>query len=163
MLQHLACLYRFNLDSARSLVRDLTPEQMVAQPQGLINHPAWSLGHLTLIADYLATLLGHESQAPAGWGKTFATGGTPSGVLADYPSKDELLAALAAQHERTTGAVLQADPTWFTTPHAIAPFRKNFPTQGDLAMFMMTSHEMDHLGQMAAWRRAMGLGPARRA
>jgi len=24
----------------------------------------------------------------------------------------------------------------------------------------MTAHEMDHLGQLAAWRRAMGLGSA---
>ena len=29
-----------------------------------------------------------------------------------------------------------------------------------MIIFMMTSHEMDHLGQLAAWRRAMGLGPA---
>ena len=162
MLQHVTYLYGFNLDSARSLVRDLTAEQMVAQPHGLINHPAWSLGHLTLTADHLAVLLGLESQAPAGWDKTFLTRSTPSGALADYPSKDELLAALAAQHERNTGAVLQADPSWFATPHPNEAHRKYFPTLGDLAVFMMTSHEMDHLGQMAAWRRAMGLGPAGR-
>jgi uncharacterized damage-inducible protein DinB len=38
--------------------------------------------------------------------------------------------------------------------------RKYFPTVGDQMVFMMTAHEMDHLGQMAAWRRAMGLPPA---
>ena len=30
-------------------------------------------------------------------------------------------------------------------------------TVGDFAIFLMTAHEMDHLGQIAAWRRAMGL------
>ena len=29
-----------------------------------------------------------------------------------------------------------------------------------MIVFLMTSHEMDHLGQVAAWRRAMGLGSA---
>ena len=33
-------------------------------------------------------------------------------------------------------------------------------TVGDMIVFLMTSHEMDHLGQIAAWRRAMGLGAA---
>ena len=31
---------------------------------------------------------------------------------------------------------------------------------GSMVVFIMTSHEMDHLGQVAAWRRAAGLGSA---
>ena len=104
MIQHVTHLYGFNLGLARSLVNDLTSEQMVAQPHGVINPPAWTLGHLTMAADNLAAFLGLEPQAPAGWDKTFATGGTPSGELAAYPSKEELLAALTAQHERNTAA-----------------------------------------------------------
>ena len=45
------------------------------------------------------------------------------------------------------------------TPHPHEGARKYFPTIGDHVVFLMTSHEMDHLGQLAAWRRAMGLGP----
>ena len=44
--------------------------------------------------------------------------------------------------------------------HPSEDTRKFFPTIGAMVAFIMTSHEMDHLGQIAAWRRAAGLGPA---
>ena len=55
-----------------------------------------------------------------------------------------------------------ADPAVFETP---VPFpderrRKAFPTLGDYAVFVMTIHEGSNIGQIAAWRRAMGLGSA---
>lgn len=162
MLQHVTYLYKFNLDMAGRLVADLTPEQMVLQPSGAVNHPAWSLGHLALTANWLAVLLGLESQAPEGWERVFATGGIPSGDAADYPPKDELLAALAAQHARNTDAVLQADPAWLAEPNPDERRRRYFPTVGDVVMFLMTSHEASHLGQISAWRRAAGIGPPAR-
>ena len=162
MIQHVTYLYKFNLGVAGRLVADLTPEQMVLQPSGAVNHPAWSLGHLVLSANGLAMFLGLESDVPQDWHKTFATGGIPSGDAADYPSKDDLLAALAAQHERNTEAVLRADPAWFATPHPDERRRRYFPTVGDIVTFLMTSHEASHLGQVSAWRRAAGIGPPAR-
>ncbi len=160
MIQHVTYVYKFNLGFAESLVKDLSPEQMVQQPHGVINHPTWSLGHLANSANSLAQLLGLESQAQEGWDKTFTTGGTPSADLTIYPSKDELLAELKKQHARNTEAVQQADPASLAQPHPSEATRKYFPTVGDLVIFLMTAHEMDHLGQVAAWRRAMGLGSA---
>ena len=134
---------------------------MVGQPNGVVNHPAWSLGHLTVASNQLGDLLGLDSGLPEGWGKPFATGGIPSGDIATYPSKDELLAALVAQHDRNTAEVRNTDLARFAEPHPNEGTRKYFPTIGDMVMFFMTSHEMDHLGQVAAWRRAMGLAAAR--
>ena len=162
MLQHVTYVYKFNLGMAERLVADLTPEQMVLQPSGVVNHPAWSLGHLVLSANGLAVYLGLESQVPDGWDRVFATGGTPSGDEGDYPAREELLAALTAQHERNTGAVLQADPASFAAPHPEERVRKYFPTLGDMVTFLMTSHETSHLGQISAWRRAAGIGPPAR-
>ena len=162
MLQHVAYLYKFNLGVAERLVADLTPEQMVLQPSGVVNHPAWSLGHLVTSANGLAMLLGLEADIAPGWHKTFATGGIPSGDAADYPSKSELLAALSAQHERNTEALLQTDPARLAQAHPDERLRQYFPTVGDTVMFLMTSHEMSHLGQLSAWRRAAGIGPPAR-
>ena len=162
MVQQLTYLYGFNLRVARAMVDDLTPEQMVEQPHGVVNHPAWSLGHLVMTADGLAKLLGLESDVADGWASVFATGGVPSNDPARYPSKGELLDALAAQHARNAAAMERVSPAWFDTPNPNEKRRKRWPTMGDLAVFLMTSHEMLHLGQVAAWRRAMGLGPARR-
>ena len=162
MIEHVAYLYKFNLGIAQRLVADLTPEQMVLQPSGVVNHPAWTLGHLVVSANGLGRLLGLAPEAPDGWDRVFATGGIPSGDAADYPSKEALLEALAAQHERNTAAVLQADPAWFAKPHPDEQRRQYFPTVGDIVIFLMTSHETSHLGQLSAWRRAAGIGPPAR-
>ncbi len=162
MLRHLLSGYQFNLDRSRVMVKDLSDEQMVWQPHGVVNHPAWILGHLALSSDGLARRFGLESTLPDGWADTFGPGGVPSGTVADFPGRDRTLDELAAQHARVADAVGAADPTVFDTP---VPFpderrRKTFPTLGDYAVFVMTIHEGSHIGQIAAWRRAMGLGSA---
>ena len=160
MLNHVTYLYRFNLGYADMLVKDLSNEQMSVQPGGVINHPAWSLGHLVVASDHLGEMLGLESTLPESWDETFKTGGEPSGDGSDYPSKEEILDALKDQHIRNTEAVENFDTSRFAEPHPNEARRKYFPTLGDQIIFLMTSHEMDHLGQIAAWRRAMGLGAA---
>ena len=54
MLGHLIATYAFNLRNAHHVVKGLTPEQCVAQPAGLLNHPAWSIGHLALTSEVMA-------------------------------------------------------------------------------------------------------------
>lgn len=164
MLRHLVFTYRFNLDRARTLVRDLSDEEMVRQPHGVVNHPAWTLGHLAQASNQLALGLGLASTFPAEWKERFRTGGIPSGAPARFPPKAELLAELAAQHERVTRALESAEPAALNAAlareHPNEGTRQRFPTVGDYAVFLITSHEGSHLGQMAAWRRAMGLGSA---
>ena len=160
MLEHVTYLYKFNLQFAKTLVKDLSVEQMVQQPNGVVNHAAWSLGHLVSSADHLGQFVGLESALPSEWEETFKTGGIPSSDASLYPSKSDLLTQLETQHERNSTAVSAMDPARFTEPHPNEKVREHFPTVGDMVVFLMTSHEMDHLGQVAAWRRAMGLGSA---
>ena len=158
MIVHLTYLYQFNLQNAQRLVADVAAAQMASQPGGVINHPAWSLGHLVVSSNHLGQFLGLESSLPDGWSKTFKTGGEPSGELSAYPTKNELLDALTSQHARNTEAIKIFDTARFAEPHPNENTRKYFPSIGDMVIFMMTAHEMNHLGQIAAWRRAMGLG-----
>ena len=161
MMQHVVFLYGFNLKFAKGLVADLTAEQMCQQPHGLVNHPAWSLGHLAASKVGLLRILGHEASLPVGWGEAWAgAGGIPGSDPSGFPSKDELVSTFESLHDRVTTAVKAADAATLATPHPIEGARKYFPTLGDHVVFLMTSHEMAHLGQLAAWRRAMGLGPA---
>lgn len=162
MLQHVVFTYGFNLNVAKRFVGDLTPDQMCQQPHGVVNHPAWTLGHLASASVGVLKALGHETSLPEGWGDVFKTGGIPSGDASLFPSKDELLSTLEALHAQVAAAVSAADPAVFASPHPNDNMRAYFPSVGDMVVFLMTSHEMDHLGQLAAWRRAMGLGaPAR--
>ena len=159
MVQHLLFVYRMNLKRAELLVDDLTDEQMVAQPSGLINHPAWTLGHLAATSDTLAGMLGLPSIFPDTWKEACRMGSVPSGNAADFPGKTELLEQLHAQHERVSEAMAEADGESLAQPTP-ARLRERFPTVGDFATALMTMHEGHHLGQVAAWRRAMGLGSA---
>ncbi len=161
MIDHVAYLYDFNLRFAEQLVNDVSADQMSEQPGGVINHPAWSLGHLVVSADHLGQFLGLESNLPGGWDETFKSGSEPSGDASAYPTKEALLDALKQQHARNTEAAKATAPERFAEPHPNEKTRQYFPTVGDMIVFLMTSHEMDHLGQIAAWRRAMGLGGAR--
>ena len=154
MVDHITFVYGFNLMNAETLVKDVSAEQMVEQPNGVVNHPAWSLGHLVVAANSLGQVLGLTSNLPDGWDKTFATGGEPSALVSDFPSKEE------EQHERNTEAIKKLDPASLAAPHPNEDMRSYFPTVGDMVVFLMTGHEMDHLGQIAAWRQTMGLGPA---
>jgi hypothetical protein len=158
VLQYVLHVYTMNLGFAKRLVGDLSEDQMCAQPHGVVNHPAWSLGHLAVVADHLGKLLGLSSDLPTGWEDTFKTGGIPSGDRRLFPGKDELLRVIAQQHARISQGLSDADPAALARPHPNEKSRAHFPTVGDLVIFLMTAHEMDHLGQIAAWRRAMGLG-----
>ena len=157
MQEHLIFTYRFNLGHIRSLVKDLTAEQMVAQPHGVVNHPAWTLKHLASSANYVAKTLGLDSTFPPDWEATPTVDGLPSGDASQYPSKEALLAELSAQHERVAEALAGADPALFAREFPEEGMRKYFPRIGDALGYMLTAHEATHIGQLAAWRRAMGL------
>lgn len=159
MIQHLLFVYGMNLKRAGRLVDDLTEEQMVAQPSGVINHPAWTLGHLGATSDALAGMLGLPSTFPDAWREACRMGSIPSGEAADYPGKAELLEQLRAQHQRVAEAVAAVDDERLQQPTP-PRLRERFPTIGDFAAALMTMHEGHHLGQLAAWRRALGLGAA---
>ena len=159
MIQHLLFVYGMNLKRAGRLVDDLTEEQMVAQPSGVINHPAWTLGHLGATSDALAGMLGLPSTFPDAWREACRMGSIPSGEAADYPGKAELLEQLRAQHQRVAEAVAAVDGERLQQPTP-PRLRERFPTIGDFATALMTMHEGHHLGQLAAWRRALGLGAA---
>ena len=92
MLNHVTYLYGFNLGFAEMLVKAVSAEQMAAQPGGVINHPAWSLGHLVISADHLGQLLGLQSNLPEGWK-------APIPLDEALPIAKQIAEALEAAHE----------------------------------------------------------------
>ena len=160
----LANRYALNLQYARDLVADVDDAASVTTPAPGMNHPRWVVGHLVLTADAMTghRILGLELTTDAAWDGWFG-GGTPPRVGADadaYPPLTQLLAALETRHEAIADAVRGADASIFerTTPEAAGEgFRKRFPTVGGALLHTMVAHEMQHLGQLSAWRRAKGL------
>ena len=160
MVKNILHAYGLNLYVAEALVKDLTPEQWTAQPHGLVNHPCWSIGHLVKSEHELCGMLGVESTLPEGWEVTFKAGTPPNPDPSANPSKDEVMSAHRELHTKLSAALPNVDQATLDTEHPNENARQYFPTIGDMAVFLLTAHEMDHLGQVAAWRRAMGLKPA---
>ena len=157
MREHLLFTYKFNLGHLETLIKDLTAEQMVQQPHRVVNHPAWTLCHLASASNHTGVALGLESTFPEEWETAGKTGGIPGGDPSQYPSKEALLAELKKQHDRVTEAVAAADPAVFAKEYPDEKTRKFFPTMGDFVDYLLSAHEANHIGQIAAWRRAMGL------
>lgn len=182
---------RANLHYTEHLVRDLTPQQMTAQPKTqygtIVNHPTWLLGHLATSIWPMPELLGDRdlaaqwldwfekesegvgeqegryptgSELPERWMRWFDTGSKPLAgkEVEQYPSKDELLESLRRSHQRLIEWVEQANVAQLAAEMPIKEAREQAPTIGH-AVVLIAIHEAQHLGQLATWRRAMGLAP----
>jgi len=157
--------YDFNLEYAKALVQDLDEEQMTMVPaNGLDNHPAFTLGHLISGSADLAQDLGADFQMPDNWAELFVRMGpgdprTPDLDNGKYPSKEELITELENQHDKIKQLLRSIGEEKLNEPLKWR-FSNFMPTLGDVVTFMCVNHEAMHLGQLAAWRRAMGLPSA---
>jgi DinB superfamily len=149
-------LYADMYGYARQLLADVPDEEFAEQPAPGLNHPAWTLGHLVISADYGLKLLGQSPTASEGWNALFFPGTVPDPNRAAYPSKGELLNAYENGHAAFDAAVAAADPAQMAKPNPVEGMRPRFPTLGDLIGYLLTTHEAGHLGQLSAWRRMMG-------
>ena len=157
--------YDFNLEYAKALVQDLTDEQMTTVPAiGLDNHPAFTLGHLISGSADLAQDLGAEFEMPNNWADLFVRNGPgdprkPDLDKGKYPSKHLLITELESQHNKVKQLLKDIEKSKLNEP-LTWHFSNFMPTLGDVVTFMCINHESMHLGQLAAWRRAMGLKSA---
>ena len=167
MLDYALHIYGFTLSWANKLVADVAEDQMCAQPVAgrVMNHGAFILGHLAWTSDQgiamlspicpAAAALGSASWNDDAWKAVFAMGAKPTADRSHYPSKAKLLAALEEGHARFSSAVTKLTPEMLAQ---LAPerMRSRFPTIGHVVVGLLTSHEASHLGQLSAWRRALG-------
>ena len=157
--------YQFNLKYAHELVVDLDDSMMTTSPgKGFENHPAFTIGHLVIAAALTVKYMDGPYELKSGWEDLFRRKGPGDPRLPDknpvlYPKKGELLGELTEKHHRVEALLLKLDEERFQEA-AQWRFDDHLPTLGDLLFFMCVSHENLHLGQLAAWRRAMGLSSA---
>lgn len=156
MIEDVLALFAASLKDVEDAVKTLPDERMAEQPYGVRNHPAWTVGHLVVSADYIARLLGEATaDVPAGYPVLFRPGTTPMADRSAYPSRDELLSRLRAVHAAADAAVRHSyvaragDPP----PEELRGFA---PTVGRIVTFLLAAHEPYHVGQLMVWRKAAG-------
>ncbi len=144
-----------NIGYGKMILGDIDDATFCEKPNGL-NHPAWLLIHLATGADYAASLLGGKSVCPAEWNELGDTKKPQSTNRADYPSKEVLVNAFVQAHEQAAKLLSEAAPEKLQEKQTLGFFEKELPTIGDIVAFLILTHTAIHLGQISAWRRAMG-------
>lgn len=140
------------------------PEAMLfVQPAALMNHPAWTLGHLRFVDALTEEALGGPAVDPRLM-EHFGTGSRPSReetewrrVFGDLPSALEMVRRSQGQALERARTMTAGD---LAAANRHAQTRDAFPTPGDLVAYLLW-HEGYHAGQVSQWRRAMGIGAAR--
>ncbi len=156
----IAITWRRNRDYARRLVADLSPEQWLAQPIAgcgrVMNHPAWILSHLNVYAPIAAALCRRRSfEDPLD--HRFGQKSKVSLDPREYAPADALRREYLVLHDDADAALAAADDTVMSEANPLERWRDKHPLIGHMLATLMVKHESGHLGQLSAWRRAMGL------
>jgi hypothetical protein len=155
--------FAYALDYLREQVADVAAADMVAQPHGITNHPAWVIGHLAHTCEMLGEVVGLSPWLPPAWAGRCGTGSVPVADAGAYERKEDALAILGDSQARITRGVERLDATALDTPFPDPAFRDVFPTVRHALTQVMVGHTSMHVGQITVWRRAMKLPPMRRA
>ncbi|HWT03108.1 MAG TPA: DinB family protein [Pyrinomonadaceae bacterium] len=155
--------FAYCLDYLRDQVEGVAAADMVAQPDGIMNHPAWVIGHLTHTCQMLGGVIGLPEWLPTDWAARYGTGGTPAADAGLYETKDDALAILRDAQVRLTEAVGQVDDDRLDEPFPDEAYLVVFPTVRHALTQVLVGHTANHVGQVSVWRRAMGLPPMGRA
>lgn len=158
------------LNYAERLLTGVTADQFarLARPGGQVvqsNHPAFVFGHLSLYPPRIFQLLGaNNPHGPLSgdYERLFKAGiecvDDPDRRI--YPPMAELTERFFASHKSAIQVVAAANDADMVKPNpAEGRMRELFPTIGAVLTFFLSGHIQNHLGQMSAWRRAMGLAP----
>lgn len=150
--------WRRNGAYALRLVGDLSGAQFIAQPVPgrTLNHPAWVLSHLTLYTAIAAAMLREQPfEDPAD--HRFGAKSEPLSDAGAYAPGDALIQQYRDAHEAAEAALVGIREGVLNSPTPLERWRPLHPTTGDMLVTLMVKHESAHLGQLSAWRRAMGL------
>jgi len=156
MIDLLLANYADTLRMLREATAGIPVERFAESFATAPNHPAWTVGHLACSAAFLGQLLGEplggafDRERPV-----FGAGSRPAG-LGEYGGKQLLLDRLTERHELLSAAVKAKHREYFP---ALPPerLRQVVPTIGNLAVYLLASHEHYHLAQINQWRLAAGI------
>ncbi len=155
----------FNLAYSEVLTNDLDEIQMATIPaKGLENHPSFTLGHICSSYALTISSLGGEYSFKPDWEILFSRKGPgdprmPERNWKAYPKKEELLNKMREQTEELKLLLKTMKPEDILVEKEWR-FNKHFPLMIDYLVFLCVHHIAMHLGQLASWRRGMGLPSA---
>ncbi len=151
-----------NHNYAIALVADLDENQMVAQPAmdlpKPLNHPAWILSHLKTYRPIVASLIrGETFDDPLD--HPYGMKSSPAQDRNQYDTKASIITELEQGRGEIEEALHSANDSAWAAEVSLPRWRARWNCVAMGVPFLMLNHENMHLGQLSAWRRAMGLPP----
>ena len=129
------------------------------------NHPAFVYGHIGLYAPRMLKLMGLDPTKfvlPANYSELFSSAAKckddPDRTI--YPDMDEIVSIYLRGADMVLAALPEVEDDTMLAVNPEEKLASRFPTIGAFLGFLLTAHVNLHLGQVSAWRRCMGLGPA---
>jgi len=162
--------FAYSLDYLREQIADVPDELLTAQPEGVPNHPAWTIGHLVFISQMIAGVIGIEPWLSEEWEQQYGPGSNSGGNAsvnergdraADTRTsqKTDLFAALNTAQTKLIHAVATLTDAELDEPFPDPDYTNVFPTVRHALTQVLLGHTAFHVGQISVWRRAMMLPP----
>jgi hypothetical protein len=150
-----------SISYAEAAVKDIPAGTFAHMPHANMNHPAFCIGHLSLYPNRIFSLIGQPKLVvdKPGYPELFAAGVQCVEQDGRYPAKDEIVAYFLERSHAMLKVVEAVPDDVFARENPLeGRIKEVFPLVGNAVNFMLNNHNMMHLGQISAWRRAMGMG-----
>jgi len=161
---------RITLGYGETLLAGIEPAQFArfAHVAGEVirsNHPAFCYGHLSIYPARILAMMDRDPGAaanPEGFEELFSATAEcrddPDGSI--YPDHETIVRHYKRAYNTVLSIIGELTDKELTTPMTIDRWKERFPTFADAIGFLVGPHAMLHHGQVSAWRRMVGLGPA---
>lgn len=159
MIDGLLYGYARNLEYVERLCAGVDDTTAVSQPVRGMNHACWILSHLNIYHPVVAAIIEGRS-FPDPKDAPFGMGSAPDKPSAAYAPIAELIHEFRSGHERVSALLGPRDSSVFQIPIPLERWKERMPTAERALPYLMLVHENQHIGQLSAWRRALGLPPA---
>ena len=146
---------------AEKLVNDIPAQQFAHMPHPTMNHPAFCIGHLSLYPNRVFNIIGQPKliKEKPGYPELFQAGVACVEQDGRYPHKDEIVSYFMERYNAVATALASVPDEVLQRENPMeGRMREIFPLVGIAVNFLTNNHLMMHLGQVSAWRRAVGLG-----
>lgn len=158
---YIVAALRRTIGFAELLVKDIPPDKFAHKPHPNMNHPAFCMGHLSLYPNRIFTVIGQPKlivEKPR-FAELFQAGCACVEQDGRYPHKDEIVSYYMERYNAALKTIAAVPDEVFQRENPLeGRLKEIFPFVGMAVNFLLNNHNMMHLGQISAWRRAVGLG-----
>ncbi|MCA9024966.1 MAG: DinB family protein [Planctomycetaceae bacterium] len=157
MFEQQITLNRFLLRYLNGLMQDVEDADLASRSEDGGNSPLWILGHLAVVGDSAARVLGLRPVQPKEWRRVFFPGTDGDVADAGDLTKQQLLDAIHEGYKRLHPELENVDTAAMAEPHGIELLKgSGLETKADFLSHVLTTHMAMHIGQISYWRRQHG-------